>query len=69
LRTAAGGALATSAVDPGAGRAAAATSTALRRAAEAARGLWEKQGRRVTKRCKTLSGHNVVEGKDFKNTA
>jgi len=23
----------------------------------------------VTKRCKTLSGHNVVEGKDFKNTA
>jgi len=23
----------------------------------------------ITKRCKTLSGHNVVEGKDFKNTA
>jgi len=23
----------------------------------------------VTKRCRTLSGHNVVEGKDFKNKA
>jgi len=23
----------------------------------------------VTKRCRKLSGHNVVEGKDFKNTA
>jgi len=23
----------------------------------------------VTKRCRTLSGHNVVEGKDFKSTA
>jgi len=31
--------------------------------------VWAQHPHRVTKRCKTLSGHNVVEGKDFKNTA